>query len=334
MRLKKWLINYNISTFGLSLETWRSILEKKFVSIVVYLHNNENDIKGFLDMMEKSFVNKYENVELIAVNDACIDMTVENLKEIVKEKEFSFMLNIIHMGFYQGVEASMNAGRDSAIGDFVFEFDSPIVDYADDIPEKLYEKSLEGYDIVSATGSASQKFTSKLFYGLYNAFNHGNGDIGPETFRVLSRRAINRIKSMGSHIPYRKAVYANCGLKTANISYKSTISKKRKNKFSERGALAFDSFVYFTNVLEKLSAFICGLFLLITIVVGVYIVTDYFSVNKPVAGWVSTMAFMAFGFFGVFALLTIILKYLSVLLNLEFKKQRYLVADIEKVVSK
>ena len=37
------------------------------------------------------------------------------------------------------------------------------------------------------------------------------------------------------------------------------------------------------------------------------------------------------GFFGVFVLLTIILKYLSVLINLIFKQQRYLVADIEKL---
>ena len=46
----------------------------------------------------------------------------------------------------------------------------------------------------------------------------------------------------------------------------------------------------------------------------------------------STMGFLALGFFGVFALLTIILKYLSVLLNLIFRQQRYLVADIEKIV--
>jgi dolichol-phosphate mannosyltransferase len=52
-----------------------------------------------------------------------------------------------------------------------------------------------------------------------------------------------------------------------------------------------------------------------------------------VEGWISTMGFLALGFFGVFALLTIILKYLSVVLNLIFKQQRYLIADIEKVAS-
>ena len=107
-----------------------------------------------------------------------------------------------------------------------------------------------------------------------------------------------------------------------------------KNKIvaSERTTLALDSFIYFTNVLERLSAILCGLFLLFSVGMGIYIILDMFNKNKPVEGWLSTMGFLALGFFGVFALLTIILKYLSVMLNLIFKQQRYLVSDIEKVV--
>ncbi len=177
--------------------------------------------------------------------------------------------------------------------------------------------------------------TSRIFYALYNKTSRGNGRIGPETFRIVSRRAINRIKSIGQYIPYRKAVYMNCGLKTATISYESCdvdVRIKNKTVSSERTALAFDSFIYFTNVLERLSAIICGVFLVLTVGMGFYLVGDFFNGDKPVEGWLSTMGFLALGFFGVFALLTIILKYLSVLLNLIFRQQRYLVSDIEKVV--
>ena len=153
----------------------------------------------------------------------------------------------------------------------------------------------------------------------------------------MSRRAINRIKSMGQYIPYRKAVYMNCGLKNATLTYESKDKNARvKNKIvaSERTSLALDSFIYFTSALEKESAVISGVFLLVTVGMGIYIIADFFNANKPVEGWLSTMSFLALGFFGVFALLTIILKYLSVMLNLIFKNQRYLVADIEKVVKR
>ena len=129
----------------------------------------------------------------------------------------------------------------------------------------------------------------------------------------------------------------NCGLKTATLEYESRDRKARvKNKIvtSERTSLALDSFIYFTNVLERVSMILCGVFLVFSVGMGVYLIIDAFNGQKLVEGWLSTMGFLALGFFGVFALLTIILKYLSVILNLIFKQQRYLIADIEKVVKR
>ena len=202
---------------------------------------------------------------------------------------------------------------------------------------EVYRRLLEGNDIVAASSKGKMRFTSRMFYALYNKTSKGNEKIGPETFRIVSRRAINRIKSMGQYIPYRKAVYMNCGLKSSTIYYDSrdvNVRIKNKTVVAERTSLALDSFIYFTNVLERISAIICGLFLIFTVGMGFYLIGNIFNGTKPVEGWLSTMGFLALGFFGVFALLTIILKYLSVMLNLIFRHQRYLVSDIEKVVKR
>lgn len=311
--------------------------EKKFISLVVYLHNVEEYIKYFMKSIIPVCENNFEQFEIVCVDDGCTDGTVDRLKEYLEENQTSAMVNVIHMSFFQGVESAMNAGRDIAIGDFVYEFDDVFVDYEPELLLKVYEKMLEGSDIVAASSKGKIRFTSKLFYSLYNATSRSKGKIGPETFRIVSRRAINRIKSMGQYIPYRKAIYSNCGLNMSTIHYESKDVKARvKNKTvaSERTSLAVDSFIYFTNVLERVSMVICGFFLILTVAMGIYIISDFFNASKPVEGWLSTMGFLALGFFGVFALLTIILKYLSVLLNLIFKQQRYLVADIEKVVKR
>ena len=311
--------------------------EKKFISLVVYLHNVEEYIKYFMKSIIPVCESNFEQFEIVCVDDGCTDGTVDKLKEYLEENQTSAMVNVIHMSFFQGIESAMNAGRDIAIGDFVYEFDDVFVDYEPELLLKVYEKMLEGSDVVAASSKGKMRFTSKLFYSLYNATSRSKGKIGPETFRIVSRRAINRIKSMGQYIPYRKAVYSNCGLKMSTIHYDSKDVKARvKNKTvaSERTSLALDSFIYFTNVLERISMVICGFFLILTVAMGIYIISDFFNAYKPVEGWLSTMGFLALGFFGVFALLTIILKYLSVLLNLIFKQQRYLVADIEKVVKR
>lgn len=309
--------------------------EKKFISLVVYLHNTASYLKFFLDMVIPFCNSHFEQFEIVCVDDACQDNTVEVLKKYVEDHRLKAMVNIVHMSFFHGLEGSMNAGRDIAIGDFVYEFDDIFVDYEPEVIQKVYDKLIEGNDIVAASSKGKLRFTSKVFYALYNNTSRGNGKIGPETFRIISRRAINRIKSMGQYIPYRKAIYANCGLNMATVVYESKDSRVRldnKTVASERATLALDSFIYFTNVLERVSAIICGLFLLFSVGMAVYIIFDAFNKTKPVEGWLSTMGFLALGFFGVFALLTIILKYLSVMLNLIFKQQRYLVADIEKVV--
>ncbi len=311
--------------------------EKKFISLVIYLHNTQELIKSFLESIMPICEDYFQEFEVVCVDDGCTDSTIEVLKAYLEEHHTQAMVNVVHMSFYQGLETAMNAGRDIAIGDFVYEFDHVYVDYDPKLMIAVYEEMLKGNDIVAASSKGKVGFTSGLFYALYNSTSRAKGKIGPETFRIISRRAINRIKSMGQHIPYRKAVYMNCGLKTATIAYESkdaSARKKNKSAASERTTLAMDSFIYFTNALERVSAVASGLFLLLTVGTGIWLVSDFFRADKPVEGWLSTMGFMAFGFFGVFMLLTIILKYLSVLLNLVFRQQRYLVADIEKVVKR
>ena len=339
MICKKYNINNNEKL------KWNK-MEKKFISLVVYLHNDADRIESFMNRVLPVVRDSFEQFELICVDDGCTDATIGILKEYVSAHEMSEMVSVIHMGFYQGMESAMNAGRDAAIGDFVYEFDDILVDYEPELIFRIYETMLTGYDIVSASADAKMPVSSRMFYALYNKYSHSSVEIGSETFRIVSRRAINRIKSMGAYIPYRKAVYANCGLNMIVVSYESrnVVTAKGSDKradlhkgmgiFSERGGLALDSFIYFTNIMERLSAVISAVCLAFTLFMVIYTVADYLIEGSLAEGWASTMCIISLGFFGVFALLTFILKYLSVLLNLIFKQQKYLVADIEKIVSK
>lgn len=315
-------------------------MEKKFVSVVMYLHNDEERIVPFLDKVFDVVFNSFEQYELVCVDDGCTDGTVPAMKEYMEKRDKKGVLSIVHMGFHQGIEAAMNAGRDASIGDFVYEFDHVIGDFDHELIMKLYETMLTGYDIVAAVPNGRTSFTSGLFYRVFNGNNRGGIKLGTESFRILSRRAINRIKSMGAYIPYRKAVYASCGLNTAVVKYESTMSLQERKRLKkntinrfERSSVAMDSFIYFTNIMEKLSAGISLLFLLLFLGIGIYSIADYFINDSVMEGWTSTVCLMALGFFGVFIILTIILKYLTVLLDLVFRKQKYLVADIEKIVS-
>ena len=57
----------------------------------------------------------------------------------------------------------------------------------------------------------------------------------------------------------------------------------------------------------------------------------YLGGGKPIEGWTTTMLVLTLGFFGVFLILAVVLRYLTLLVDLVFKHQRYLVEGIEKI---
>ena len=310
--------------------------EKKFISAVIYLHNEKERAARFLKFITKALGENFETYELIIVDDASDDGSAEEVCGFFKQDmRGAQQCSIVHMGYYHGLEASMNAGRDMAIGDFVYEFDDMIMDYSEDLIMEIYRHLLKGYDIVSAGSSGRAKLSSKLFYRVFNAASGARNKIGPETFRILSRRAINRIGVIGKYIPYRKAVEAGSGLKTDSIRYTPAGEDAGRSHYvrTDRMDLALDSFIYFTGLMEKISLVISVIFLAITVIVFIDILIEFFGRSSAVSGWISTMGFLSLGFMGVFLMLTIIMKYLSALLNLSFRRQHYLISGIEKVAN-
>ena len=306
--------------------------EKNFVSVVIYVHNAEDRITEFLEAVISVMENHFEHSEIICVNDHSDDGSVQVMKK-VGEKAGTASITVLNMSYFHGIEAAMNAGVDLAIGDFVFEFDNTVLDFGQDMIMEVYRRALQGYDIVSALPERKEKITSRLFYRVFDHFTELSYKLSTESFRILSRRVINRIKSMNKTIPYRKAVYANCGLKTDQIRYKSAagrqgITDKREKKY--RSGLAVDSLILFTDVGYRFSKIMTILMMLMSIFMLVYSIVIYTTFH-PVAGWTTTILFLSVAFFGLFGILTVIIKYLQLLVDLVFKRVHYSFESIEKL---
>ena len=54
--------------------------EANFVSAVVYVHNAEERIGSFLEMLIRVLENNFENSEIICVNDCSDDKSVDAIK--------------------------------------------------------------------------------------------------------------------------------------------------------------------------------------------------------------------------------------------------------------
>lgn len=306
--------------------------EKTFVSAVIYIHNAENQIKKFLKAVTEILEANFENVEIICVNDNSTDNSVGLIREFSKEIEVS-SVTVLNMSYFHGLEMAMNAGVDLAIGDFVFEFDSTLLDFGQDEVMKVYYRALEGYDIVSASPDKKEKMSSRCFYRTFNHFAGFDYKMATESFRILSRRVINRISSMNKTIPYRKAVYAGSGLKTDNIKYHiSSVSKGHTDREEKnyRIRLAINSMILFTEVGYRWSMLMTALMMLVFVLMIAYSIMVYLT-SSPVAGWTTTILFLSAAFLGLFVILAVIIKYLQLLIDLVFRRKHYSFESIEKL---
>ena len=312
--------------------------EKNFISAVIYVHNVEEYVADFLRTVMEVLEEHFEHSEIICVNDHSEDNSSAEIRRVKKEwttmqQPHSMQISVLNMSYFHGVEVAMNAGIDLAIGDFVLEFDTAILDFDKEQIMEVYKKSLEGYDIVSASPDQKQRFSSNLFYNIFNRFGDLSYKLYSERFRILSRRVINRIGSMNKSVPYRKAVYANCGLKTCNIRYSVVGGTRRREDKAERKYrtdLAVDSLILFTEVGYRFSVTMTVIMMLVAIFVALYSAVIYLF-STPVAGWTTTIFFMSFAFFGLFGILTIIIKYLQILVDLVFRRKKYSFESIEKL---
>lgn len=306
--------------------------EQNFVSAVIYVHNAEDRIERFLGMVMEVMEQNFEHSEIICVNDSSEDGSLSIIRKVSKAAEKT-SISVVNMSYYHGLELAMDAGMDLAIGDFVFEFDNTAADFDSSVIMEIYRHSLEGYDIVSASPNRKERLSSRLFYRIFAKFAVVSYRMNTESFRVLSRRVINRVSSMNKTAPYRKALYANCGLRTDCIRYEVTgdWSKARDRKEQRyRMDLAADALILFTEVGYRFSMTMTVVMMLMSIFMTVYSLVTYFVIH-PVEGWTTTILFLSVAFFGLFGILTIIVKYLQLLVDMVFKRKHYSFESIEKL---
>ena len=282
--------------------------EKNFISAVVYLHNDGAQAVRFFKALNAVLDQHFEQYELVAVDDACADDTIPTLRDWAKALEKP--LTILHLSLHQGRETAMNAGLDAAIGDYVYEFDSTQTPYPIELVFEAYRAAMAGSDIVS----------------VFNGNSHSAYKLRTDAFRLVSRRAINRVHASSETLPYRKAAYAASGLKMTDLEFDGRLTDNSGGRF----ALAMDSLALYTDAGYKLSAGIAIVMMFLALAELAYTLI-IFCAGHPIEGWTTMMFVLTLGFAGLFAVLTIIIKYLSLLVDLVFKKQNYLIESIEKI---
>ncbi len=303
--------------------------EKNFVSAVIYCHNDAGTINEFIQGVNRTLDENFQKYEMIVVNDASNDDSHQVLKQTAASLE-NKTITLLNFNHSVGLEKAMNAGLDLAIGDFVYEFDSAVVDFEWSLLLDVYKKSTtQNFDVVSARSQKKPLLASKLFYHIFNHYARFPFPLHTESFRIVSRRAINRIHKNTKSIPYRKAAYASCGLMVSYIEYKPIKDVVRKKQLG-RKQTAYDSMVLFTDVAYRATGGLAIFVSILAVVMLIYAIYGYCNTGI-LESWMIAGSLLAFGFMCIFVVLAIILKYIQTFVTLYFNKNSYLFDSIEKL---
>ena len=300
--------------------------EHTFLSAVVYLENETPQSLDFLQTLVSCLDEHFLQYEIIVVNAGGGQSSTGGLRAWAQG--IAKPLTMVNMSSGQPHEQCMNAGLDITVGDYIYEFDAAIMSYPKEMIFQAYETAMQGSDIVTVCPK-EEKGSSRLFYSLFNRHNGSAHNLRTDAFRLVSRRALNRVHAINENLPYRKAAYASCGLKSTELEFTSKTGKQA-TKADDPAELAIDSLILYTNFGYRFTLGFSLFMLLGTVAMGIYALTSYLT-GHPINGWTTTMLALTAGLAGLFIILTIMLKYLSLILKLIFQKQSYLVESIEKL---
>jgi len=287
--------------------------EQAFVSIIVYLYNASQRIDTFLRKINPVIKSKFKHYEYILVDDFSKDGTYEKAIEVTKMMDIK--ATIIRLARKHNKELSLLAGTDKSVGDYIFEFETPIIDYPLTVIDDMFDKTKKGYD-VAALEPTKRSFSTKVFYYLFNKFSYLDYDIYSERVTLYSRRALNSILNINEKIRSRKALLFLTGFIKTTIKFEPTNKEyKDTRKFFEKLQIAIEFLVSYSSIGTKLPIFLSAVFILFSASVSIFALFTWIRMSGMTRGWTSIIIFLSISFAGVFFILGIFSEYISKILK-------------------
>lgn len=264
------------------------------LSIIVPCYNEEAALPYFLPEIRKaangmSAVNSL-SFEFVFINDGSKDGTLEILRQAAKED-----LRVRYISFSRnfGKESAIYAGMEHSKGDFVALMDADL-QHPPAMLQEMYDALKDDEYDIAAARRVSRKgeppirsFFARLFYRLINKISKAAFVDGASDFRMLSRRAVNAILSMGEYNRFSKGIFGWIGFQTKWIPYENVerVAGETKWSFWKLLVYSFEGIVAFSTAPLSIASVVGILFCLIAFIGIIAIVVKTLVWGDPVAGF-------------------------------------------------
>ena len=236
--------------------------------------------------------------ELVFVDDGSTDDT---LARLIEQSRRNSAIRIVSLSRNFGKDTALTAGLDHATGNAVVPIDVDLQDPPEVIPE-LYEKWLQGYDIIFATradrttDSPLKRLTAAWFYRIHNSVSdtkipHNTGD-----FRLMDRCVVDAVRQLPERNRFMKGLFAWVGFRQTGITYRreERSAGESKWRYWRLWNFAIDGITASSTVPLRIWSYLGGMIALAAFAYTVFLMIRTLLFGTDVPGYASLMVAVLF----------------------------------------
>ena len=303
--------------------------------MIVPCYNEEEALPYFYEEVCRVVGELNYETELLFVNDGSKDNTLSVIKGFAEKDErvkyLSFSRNF-------GKEGAMYAGFCNASGDLVAVMDADMQDPPSLLPKMLELIESGEYDSV-ATRRVNRKgepkirsFFARMFYKLMGRISDADIVDGARDFRLMKRKMVDAIVSMGETNRFSKGIFGWIGFKTYWLEYENVerVAGETKWSFWKLFKYSLEGVTNFSDTPLKIASWSGIFFTFMSVIAMFFVFIRALLFGDNVAGWPSTICIILFiGGIQLFCL-GIMGQYISKIFRETKKRPIYIISESNK----
>lgn len=266
--------------------------EKKMLSIVVPVYNEQLNIEKFYTEVIKNVATLDMAFEIIFVDDGSSDTTPLLLSRLTKQ-DLHVRALILARNF--GHQLAITCGMDHARGDAIITMDGDLQHPPEMIPD-LVQKWREGYDVVQTVRESTddvgilKRLTSKWYYILLNTLSPVHITPGGSDFRLIDRRVLETFSLFREHDRFIRGMIGDIGYRQIKVNFVAPKRFAGKSKFSVRKMIHFalDGITAYSKIPLRLALYTGLISGMISILIILHVLYCKLA-GEAIPGWATSM---------------------------------------------
>lgn len=222
------------------------------LSVIIPVHNESASLRPLCERLFPVLDRTGLSWEVVFVDDGSRDDTLDVIRTLSQTEP---RIGAVSFSRNFGKEIAIAAGLDHARGQAVVIMDADL-QHPPEMIEAFVEKWRQGYDMVygqrtdRSDETRAKRGFAQLFYRLFARFGEISLPEGAGDFRLIDRKGIEVLRSMGEKARFSKGLYAWIGFKSTGVPFVVEERQHGTSKWSFRKLFrfAFDGIAAFSTV--------------------------------------------------------------------------------------